>query len=945
MSHLLLTTTQLVVGLNIAITASVCCLVAAAIGLTRRLPLTFRHAALVVGMLVCAASPAIVATSPQFVNVTLVGSLRSMVAQDIPVDSEVQRQSSAVEIDNRENAIGAPPAGNIDFATEIFATHAVRPESAAAAATVSWPLPRMFGTILLVIWLSGSVVVLGKSLSGYRSIRRLLASCSVASDESILAAARDVACRIGIKKTPTVLQSDAVPIPLVFGGWHPRIVIPTDAEHDYSESELRDVLTHELAHIARRDHWVIILQNFAFAMHWWNPLVRLVYRQLSEARELICDDIVMAQRRDPGEYAATIIRMAERVAGLRTAPSALGIGLSRNGELERRVRRILNRGTQPVNNRLGWLAMTGVAAVFCLMLIGAAAAQVPFQSNTESLVEGNGERPNLDKLMHAFARHERSYLPYHVKAMETLRMNTGLSPGEKRRYPWADGRKHQRRMEYAQREINVWLRKETMLLDDDVRGQFEQYNDSNRQIKVSERPWENDDLRVYLDQDEYRAKMVFATPYAGVFPLSVYSESMLFSEASAEQKIDVGLDWDGEDAVLEFQFGWVDKPMRFRLWLSRAHDWHPIKLQRYNTADSKQFFSEWRATRLERASGGWRIRQGTMAYRHREDMESDEAKVMYFNDFEVLSAEFGDLVTSDRFVYEIPKHARVHDASKPKALKPIGETRTLTVNVVGIDGNPISGANIRFQTRDRQQIESVVTGKDGVGQSKKVPMDVLIDVTAPGYRSASWINGPGRGETRVILAPATTGTTNDVAGAAVADVWITSRGLGFRPDGLVQIPRHEFADRENDWSDKSGRFVLSTQLKLLRRFDQQIPVAAVDDTVDNMAFAFVPASHLGRHLDLTLRPACHVAGEIVFDDEFGDKRHLALVVDEQGRQLAVVTPSVRKEAVKTQLAFKLRLPEGSYRLKSLPSASHPAFSIPLTIKPEQVEFNFGVIAL
>ena len=66
-----------------------------------------------------------------------------------------------------------------------------------------------------------------------------------------------------------VWQSDRVSSPFIFGLFRPRIYVPYHLE----ESVLEQVLSHERAHLHRRDHWI---KPFAFtllAVYWYNPLL------------------------------------------------------------------------------------------------------------------------------------------------------------------------------------------------------------------------------------------------------------------------------------------------------------------------------------------------------------------------------------------------------------------------------------------------------------------------------------------------------------------------------------------------------------------------------------------------------------------------------------------------------------------------------------------------
>ncbi len=56
--------------------------------------------------------------------------------------------------------------------------------------------------------------------------------------------------------------------------------------------------------------------------------------------------------------------------------------------------------------------------------------------------------------------------------------------------------------------------------------------------------------------------------------------------------------------------------MKFVLWLSRAHDWHPIRVQRLMDAKDELFFDEWDVTQFVPKGKAWQIAKGTHRYRN-----------------------------------------------------------------------------------------------------------------------------------------------------------------------------------------------------------------------------------------------------------------------------------------------------------------------------------------
>jgi protein TonB len=87
---------------------------------------------------------------------------------------------------------------------------------------------------------------------------------------------------------------------------------------------LQAVLYHELAHVRRRDGWIVLLQTLAQILHPFNPLVWLMNLRLSRYREEICDDFALQNSNvPPRQYGEILLRFLENNA---ISPLALQTG-------------------------------------------------------------------------------------------------------------------------------------------------------------------------------------------------------------------------------------------------------------------------------------------------------------------------------------------------------------------------------------------------------------------------------------------------------------------------------------------------------------------------------------------------------------------------------------------------------------------------------------------
>ncbi len=142
----------------------------------------------------------------------------------------------------------------------------------------------------------------------------------------------------GLRRTVQLRRSDRVAAPLTYGLVHPVVLLPKGM--DWSDRErVRYVLTHEFIHIRRLDGAWKLLLTLALCLHWFNPLVWVMYALANRDLELSCDENVVrafgAEARQG--YALTLLSMEEGRSGLRP----LCNHFSKNA-IEERIHAIMN---------------------------------------------------------------------------------------------------------------------------------------------------------------------------------------------------------------------------------------------------------------------------------------------------------------------------------------------------------------------------------------------------------------------------------------------------------------------------------------------------------------------------------------------------------------------------------------------------------------------------
>ena len=166
----------------------------------------------------------------------------------------------------------------------------------------------------------------------------------------------------------------SVTAPLAYGLMRPVILLP--ANTDWSgEDQLTYILTHEYVHIRRGDlFWKLLLAG-ALCLHWFNPLVWLMYLRANQDLELACDErVVRILGLDNRKgYAYALLAAAE------SGFSPLCITYTTKHHMEERIRAIMNIKKKSVATILtAALLVTSVTAVF-------ATSKVPLPQDIEKL--------------------------------------------------------------------------------------------------------------------------------------------------------------------------------------------------------------------------------------------------------------------------------------------------------------------------------------------------------------------------------------------------------------------------------------------------------------------------------------------------------------------------------------------------------------------------------
>jgi len=235
-----------------------------------------------------------------------------------------------------------------------------RAEDSAFAITTSTPLrvsPEILA-IAVMSWIGGVAFFSIRLLGGWVVARRLARHAVSPAAEHIQRMARELSARLQVRRVVQVLESTTSAVPVMIGWLKPAIVLPVAALASLSPSQLEALLAHELAHVRRHDYLINVLQSVAEALLFYHPAVWWLSRQIRTEREHCCDDLAVGVC-DRLVYATALTDLAT-LASPRVALAAT------DGNLVKRVRRILRQADETVAVRAGVMPLLALGLAACV---------------------------------------------------------------------------------------------------------------------------------------------------------------------------------------------------------------------------------------------------------------------------------------------------------------------------------------------------------------------------------------------------------------------------------------------------------------------------------------------------------------------------------------------------------------------------------------------------
>ena len=240
--------------------------------------------------------------SPKWMNVLLWGIVALRLVLPFSVESALSLIPSAETVSPA--AVQFDPAPTITSGVKII-DNAVNPslsEHFAAVPTASVNPLYVWTEIAGWVWLIGLGAMLLYALVSYLRLRRRV--------------------RVSLPVQDHIYLCDAISSPFILGVVKPHIYLPSGLD----EVQRQNVLAHEQAHLARRDHWWKPLGFALLAVYWFNPALWLAYTLLCRDIELACDERVIRTMDESAvkTYSTVLLACSMPRKAVITCPLAFG---------------------------------------------------------------------------------------------------------------------------------------------------------------------------------------------------------------------------------------------------------------------------------------------------------------------------------------------------------------------------------------------------------------------------------------------------------------------------------------------------------------------------------------------------------------------------------------------------------------------------------------------
>ena len=242
-------------------------------------------------------------------------------------------------------------------------------------------------------WIAGITIMSIRLTHLWLKVRRLRVIGIVSPQACWTEMFETLKSQVGIHSRVSMMISHTTDSPMVVGWLRPLVLVPATAFTSLTPEQIRMVLTHELQHIARRDHLVNMLQAFIEVLLFFHPVTWWLSEQIRVERENCCDDGTVDLTGSPRTFAEALLVLESLRTEKTYSPQQL---TATGGSLMHRISRLFgSRKPQPLN--VGWRSLSACTLLATAGLVFTTATIEPSAAAQDRRVV-DAEEVDLDEL-------------------------------------------------------------------------------------------------------------------------------------------------------------------------------------------------------------------------------------------------------------------------------------------------------------------------------------------------------------------------------------------------------------------------------------------------------------------------------------------------------------------------------------------------------------------
>ena len=365
-------------------------------------------------------SPEVTLTGVLFRGMDIAGVEGSFEKNEGKEQETADYGSKGQKADTAEGLVIAEDAAEQKVIEE--ARQSAGPEAAGEAGRVKGQF--LFPCLFWLWLIAAAALLVRKILVYHRFLWELKQENQKVQEPAILNILPECKERTKVKREVGLYQNPLITSPIMTGFFHPAIFIPEgDFPKEYSTERLAFIFTHELLHYKRYDMFYKWFIQMVICIHWFNPFVYVLGKEINRACELSCDEAVIdlfgeGAKRVYGDTLLSFIQINARTRGKNSfAAMTLTEGAK---QIKERLGDIMEHRKKSKSMKAGMAVFTIVVCVL-FGVFGAYAVPVSAQEKASEMMNKSAQTALRGIMEAQFDKHLKEVLENNKKKTERLK--------------------------------------------------------------------------------------------------------------------------------------------------------------------------------------------------------------------------------------------------------------------------------------------------------------------------------------------------------------------------------------------------------------------------------------------------------------------------------------------------------------------------------------------